>query len=75
MLLRSPGSHRPGMLCCTPVDVLPIEVANKQFYNSDDMMRMDNRADFFAGHFQGSIFKKHNKQLQRIWEILLIPVA
>jgi len=30
------------------------------------MMRMHNRADFFTGHFQGSTFKKHNKQLQRI---------
>jgi len=28
------------------------------------MMRMHNRADFFAGHCQGSTFKKHNKQLQ-----------
>jgi len=38
----------------------------KQFCNSDDMMRMHNRADFFAGDCQGSTFKKHNKELQRI---------
>ena len=47
----------------------------KQFRNYDDMMSMHNRADLFAGHCQGSTFKKHNKQLQRIWEILINAIA
>ena len=47
----------------------------KPFCNSDDIMKMHNRADFFAGHCQGPILKKHNKQLQRIWEILINAVA
>ena len=47
----------------------------KQFCNSDDMVRMYNRVDFFAGHCQGSTLKKYNKQLQQIWEILINVVA
>jgi len=47
----------------------------QEILNSDDMMRMHNRVDFFASYFMGSTFKKHNKQLQLIWEILINAVG
>jgi len=36
---------------------------------------MHNRADLIAGPCQRSTFKKHNKQLQQIWEILINAVV
>jgi len=30
MLPRSPGSHRQEMFCCSPVDMLAVEVADVQ---------------------------------------------